>query len=352
MTTKQIMTLLGVSLMSLTISSCNFFRFDKQNLQDKLIPEKAKPSEEMTYGNLNEESHASEAVKYLIEGQDAPFESVELFGDGRYVIAKTGASISAPQTNALVRRTSKGLTVSIPKPSDASQTRAEYDYYIVGGYVMTEEGHYTLEDFGSLKVNVEDGETRLTFDNTLGNRICTVVATEHPTVDDRAAASLCRTWDVVSIEQWMYLGVLNILDLKYFGEPTPHFEGTGVDKMDSETLQDMIGETCSKVTFSPSGTYFCTYNNGKILYSTWMWANEDQGILFYDWEAGENEEGYITVRFEEDRCMLYEDYTIDLSGIVEEDEIDNEEFIDISEIMGGKETKLRYLILNTLRSAN
>lgn len=344
-----------VSVIALT--SCELLNLDKISLQNKIIPNEAKPSEEMTYGNLADESHAAHAVKYTITGQDSPYESIELFGDGTYLIAKTGAYSRPQLMHAVVRKEGEGLKVGIPKPSSAV-TKAEDEYFIVGGYEMKEEGHYTLEDFGSLKVKEKDGEINLTFDNTYGNRICTVFASETPAVNDSASESLCRTWAVESLHQWVYLGVLKVLDLKYVGGKNPYYEGTGVSSMDKETLQEMIAGACRSVTFSPFGTYYCTYNNGEVLYSTWMWINEEQGTLFYDWESGENEEGYVTARFEGNKCLIYEDYTIDISDMIEdgeledeEDDLENDEFFDMNEILGSRDTELRYLILNSLTAA-
>lgn len=344
---KSLTTINVVVISLLTVSSCNLLNRD--SLQEKVIPEEAKPSAEMTYGNLVDESHADLAVKYIITDLNSPYESIELFGDGTYLIAQTGAGSVSRMSKVVVRRSENGVMASIPKQS-ASKLRSGNDWFIVGGYIMNEEGSYTLEDFGSLKVKEEGGDINLTFENTYGDRICTVFASEVPPVDDKAAKSLCRTWNMESLEQWVYLGVVNVLNLKYVGGSNPHYEGKSAGSLDEETKAEMINSACSTITFSPSGTYFCTYNNGEILYSTWMWANEEQGTLFYDWKEGENEEGYVTVRFADDRCLIYEDYTVDLSDMIEGD--DMEDIIDISQYFGNGESNLRYLLLNTLKAKN
>lgn len=359
MNMKRLLTFFGIAAISASLlASCKILNLEKQELQDLVIPDKAKPSEEMTYGSIAAESHAAHAVRYVINGQDSPYESVELFGDGTYLIAKTGAESRPQLMHAVVRKAGNGLKVSIPKPSQAMTKAGGDGYYIAGGYEMKEEGNYSLEDFGSLKIDENNGNVNLTFENTLGNRICTVFASESSVVSGDASESLCRRWNVESLEQWVYLGILNILELKYVGGKKPHYEGTGVSTMDEEVLQEMIDAACSSVTFSPYGTYCCTYNSGEVLYSTWMWANEKQGTLFYDWQEGENEEGYVTARFKDNKCLLYEDYTIDISGMIndgvledEEDELESDEFFDISEILGSSDTELRYLIINTLVAA-
>ena len=311
------------------LTSCELIGLDKDTIKDILIPDAAKPSKEFTPGNAADEEYAAHAVKYAISDNESPYESVELFGDGTYLIVKTGAV--------------QGMT------------RAENEYFIEGGYVMKEEGHYTLEDFGTLKVEEKEGEYNLTFDNTYGNRISTVFASKEPVLTDEMTESLCRTWDVSGIDQWMYLGALKLAEISYIGGTNPHYEGAGISEIDEETLEDLVGETCCKVIFSPSGTYYCTYNNGTVLYSTWTWVNKEQGTLFYDWKKGENEEGYVTVRFDGDKCNIYEDYTIDLSGALTEEDLEDamedEEFVDLEEILGSSEINLRYLIVNKFQPA-
>ena len=321
--------LLASFLLIFSFTSCDLLDISKDDIKNLLIPDAAKPSKELTLGNTADEEFASIAVKYVISDYESPYESVELLGDGTYIIAKKGAS--------------------------SGVTRAEDEYLIMGGYEMNADGNYSLEDFGTLKVEEEGDKFNLTFDNTYGNRISTVFAEKSPVLTDDVTKSLCRTWDVDGIDQWMYLGALKLAEFSYVGGSKPHYTGAGIDKMDEETLEELIGATCCQVKFTPSGTYFCTYNNGEVRYSTWKWVNKEQGTLYYDWQQGENEEGYVTVRFDGKKCNIYEDYTIDLSGIVDEEDLEDtmedEEFIDIDEILGSTEVSLRYLIVNKLNSS-
>ena len=163
MNMKRLLTFLGIAAVSASLlASCELLNCGNQGLQDLVIPDKAKPSEEMTYGSIAAESHAAHAVRYTIKGQESPYESVELFGDGTYLIAKTGATSRPQLMHAVVRKAGNGLNVSIPKSSSA-KTKAGDEYFIVGGYEMKEEGNYSLEDFGSLKIDENDGNINLTF---------------------------------------------------------------------------------------------------------------------------------------------------------------------------------------------
>ena len=63
----------------------------------------------------------------------------------------------------------------------------------------------------------------------------------------------------------------------------------------------------------------------------------------------------MTVRFDGAKCSIYEDYTIDLSGVLTEEDLEeameDEEFVDLGEILGSTELSLRYLIVNKLQPA-
>jgi hypothetical protein len=89
-----------------------------------------------------------------------------------------------------------------------------------------------------------------------------------------------------------------------------------------------------------------------VLVSTWKWGNAQEGILFYDWENGEQEEGYVTVRFSGKQMRIYEDYTFDLSEYLldEEDEEESQAYINILNKFAGN-SKLRYLLVNTMQAA-
>lgn len=302
-------------------------------IADKDLPSGVLPSENMTYGSAAAEDFAAHAARYSIDATgDAPYASVELFGDGTYLITKTGYQ------SVYGRKATKGY---------------EDSYYIAGGYTVEQEGHYSLEDFGTLKVQEEGDGFNLVFDNTYGNRLSTVFATKDPVLTDNASKSLCRTWDLKTQEEWMYLGSSLIINTKYTGGENPTIEGkVGVD---SEELEESIAGMCKQMRFSPAGTYYCILNNGEILVSTWKWGNAEQGILYYDWEVGEQDEGYVTVRFSGKQMRTYEDYTFDIMSFIEEDMEDDEEdasaYIDILEKFAG-DSKLRYLIVNSLEVAD
>lgn len=302
-------------------------------ISDKDLPSGVLPSENMTYGSASAETYATHAARYSIKATDEfPYVSIELFGDGSYLITKSGYQ------SVYGRKATKGY---------------EDSYYIAGGYTVEQEGHYSLEDFGTLKIEEEGDGFNLIFDNTNGNRLSTVFATKDAIYTDDASKSLCRTWDLNTTEEWMYLGSNLVINTKYTGGDNPRIEGKiGVD---SEELQESIAGMCKRMVFSPAGTYFCTYNDGTVRVSTWEWGNAEQGILFFDWKAGEQDEGYVTIRFAGKQMRTYEDYIFDIKSYIEE-ELDEEEegagaYIEILEKFAG-DSKLRYLIVNSLEVAD
>lgn len=325
--------MLGAAVVLSSVSCIQSILKTDKLIADKDLPSGVLPSEEMTYGSASAETYAAHAARYSIEVEDdSPYAFVELFGDGTYLIAKVGYQ------SVYGRKATKGY---------------EDSYYIAGGYTVEQEGHYSLEDFGTLKIEEEGDGYNLIFDNTYGNRLSTVFATKDAAMTDDASKSLCRTWNLNTTEEWMYLGSALVINTKYTGGENPKIEGkVGVD---SEDLEESIAGMCKRMVFSPAGTYFCTYNDGSVRVSTWEWGNAEQGILFFDWRVGEQDEGYVTIRFSGKQMRTYEDYTFDIMSYIE-DEMDEEDegadaYIDILEKFAG-DSKLRYLIVNSLEAAD
>lgn len=287
-------------------------------ISDEDLPKGVLPSEEMTYGSAADEKYAAHAARFTFESNaDFPYESIELFGDGRYLISRT------------------------------SYTRSDDALYVEDGYTVTEDNIYILENFGTLKIEENADGYNLIFDNTAGNRISIVYAEKTPAITGDATKSLCRTWRIDTIEDWMYLGSKLIIKTKYHGGENPRIEGSvGVTE---EDMKDKLDNICKEMRFSPYGTYYCTYNNGTTHVSTWKWGDEDQGILFFDWEQGEQDEGYVTIRFSGNQLRTYEDYSFDIVEYIEEeaDEEDSQAYVNLIRKLTGDAT-LRYLIVNTL----
>ena len=287
-------------------------------ISDDDLPKGVLPSKEMTYGNAADEKYAAHAARFTFESSaEFPYVSMELFGDGCYLISRT-----------FTRSDDGGI-------------------YVEGGYTVTEDNIYILENFGTLKIEENQDGYNLIFDNTAGNRISVVYAEKTPAISGDATKSLCRTWRIDTIEDWMYMGSKLIIKTKYYGGENPRIEGSvGVTEDD---MKNQIDNICKEMRFSPYGTYHCTYNNGTTRVSTWEWGNEEQGILFFDWEQGEQDEGYVTIRFSGKQLRTYEDYSFDIAEYIEEeaDEEESQAYIDIIKKLTGNAT-LRYLIVNTL----
>jgi hypothetical protein len=317
---KILIRSIAVSFAALVSISCVQKLFNNEAVSDEDLPNGVLPSSEMTYGNAPEEPYAKHAARFNVTATaDFPYNLVELFGDGTYMFT------------------------NVPGKSGDG-------VYLAGGYTVEDGDRYSLEDFGTLKIETEGDNYSLLFDNLNGNRLSTVYGSKDPVLTDNASKSLCRTWDVNSIERWMYLGSKLLINTKYHGGENPYIEG--IAGIDGEDMESSVQYECKSVRFSPSGTYTCTYNNGQVLVSTWKWGNAQEGILFYDWENGEQEEGYVTVRFSGKQMRIYEDYTFDLSEYLldEEDEEESQAYINILNKFAGN-SKLRYLLVNTMQAA-
>lgn len=312
---------LAVILVAISATSCIQKIFSDELIKDSDLPKGILPTNEMTYGNAKDEKYAEHAVKFTFTRSDNfSYSSIELLGDGTFLL--------------------------LEYPS-----KAGYDGYIAGGYTVEAKGRYSLEDFGTLQIEENGDSYNLVFDNLNGNRISTVYAVKEQAQTDNATKSLCRTWQIQTTEEWMYLGSSLLINTKYHGGDEPYFEG--VVGVDDEEMQYNIDAMCKTMRFTPYGTYYCTYNNGTERISTWKWGDAEKGILFFDWEYGEQDEGYVTVRFAGSQLRTYEDYIFNLEDYIEEESDDEESqaYIDVLSAFTG-DKQLRYLIVNTMTSNN
>ena len=126
-------------------------------ISDDDLPKGVLPSKEMTYGNAADEKYAAHAARFTFESSaEFPYVSMELFGDGCYLISRT-----------FTRSDDGGI-------------------YVEGGYTVTEDNIYILENFGTLKIEENQDGYNLIFDNTAGNRISVVYAEKTPAISGDA----------------------------------------------------------------------------------------------------------------------------------------------------------------------
>lgn len=297
---KYLYSLLMVAA-SLAFVACSNDDEEGGNAQ---VPNGALPTEEFTLGNLDDEPYADDAIK--IESEDvkeAPFASLELFGDGHYLLLSNN-DYNYSQTNSSVKR----LKVK------ARTTRAVeyYDGYEYGEF--TKDGNvYTLGNGQQVDLSNIDSRT-VRYTSADGNTAAFTVNKKE--ADDAIGTnSLCRSWAMQSIEEWAYLNKAYIAHIKWWNE-------NGEWKNAVKTTMDYEGDdlleaddVAYRVVFSKNGTYLCFYVDGEVDLSTWHWQFRNEGILHYEWPDEPEANGDVTVRFKGKQMRIYEDNSQSESGM-------------------------------------
>lgn len=297
---------------SIVFTSC-----DDSDKDEELTIRGLLPSEEFNIPNIQKENHDADIAKFNITTTGAEYESIELLGDGTYIIAKAGASEEKAKAFANDEDGEETTPSMIQKVS--RKANDDSDLYIIGSYETVNTGKdYLLKNFGELEIEGESDVKVLTITNSITGRTSIVNATAMNlnNVSD-ATKALCRTWNYDYMDTWGYLSSKLLGHLKYIGGSNPRFEGESdfLDDYDIAGLDD-YDEMARQVVFTRFHTYFVTYNDGSTEVSTWQWSNESQGILYYNWQYNGDDNGYVTVRFSGKQMRIYENYKYSLAQII------------------------------------
>lgn len=299
------------------MSSCTSSDSSDENTLSTSIPDGALPSEILVPNQLADEPYADEAVLVTTEDYSAPFYSLELMGDGHYLLSYEREYYS----NSRADRGGKLRNTMLHRASDVRiMTRgAEYTESgkLYGNYEVIGEKVYRLDngmvvDMGPISEN--EGVLRYRNDNGTWS---TVSASAWDTPADEATRSICRGWDVNIFEFWIYFNGYYIAHGKEVIKDQKcerYFKCLGEDLFDitEDDYFDDQSDVAYHVYFSANGTYVCYFLNGTIETRNWKWEDATRGTLrFYDYDAssGIGYGGYDTVRFAGSQMRIYEDFT-------------------------------------------
>ena len=297
---------------------------------DEKIPEGALPTTEFTPGNFEDEPYAEDAIKVEVQSTlegNPEFSSIELFGDGHYLMSGARSN-HAPQKTVKVEREADG-SVSVFKKRGTKRmaTRANEDgtiifdngSYTYGTYTREQKGVYRFNNGALLDLRkLQEGSSEVVYTNSDGSKSTVYVSYN---VDEKPLEmrSICRSWRMNSFETWHYLNggyiahgkqwitngvVSHNIDL------SPAAQKWDYDKDDVLPAEDY--EFCKRVIFS-SSTYLCFYVDGTAEVSGWDWRDRSNGTLYYydlfDQDNTDKWDGYVTVRFKGSQMRVYEDYS-------------------------------------------
>lgn len=297
---------------------------------DEKIPEGALPTTEFTLGNFEDEPYAEDAIKVEVQGTlegNPEFSSIELFGDGHYLMS--GANNNhAPQKTVKAKREADG-SVSVFKKRGTKRmaTRANEDgtiifdngSYTYGTYTREQKGVYRFNNGALLDLRkLQEGSSEVVYTNSDGSKSTVYV---NYNVDEKPLEmrSICRSWRMNSFETWHYLNGGYIAHGKQWitnGVVSHNVEISSAAKKLGYEEDDILPakdyEFCKRVIFS-SSTYLCFYVDGTAEVSGWDWRDRSNGTLYYydlfDQDNTEKWDGYVTVRFKGSQMRVYEDYS-------------------------------------------
>ncbi len=297
---------------------------------DEKIPEGALPTTEFTPGNFEDEPYAEDAIKVEVQSTlegNPEFSSIELFGDGHYLMSGARSN-HAPQKTVKAKREADG-SVSVFKKRGTKRmaTRANEDGTIIFDNGSYSYGTYTREQKGVYRFNngalldlrkLQEGSSEVVYTNSDGSK-STVYVSYNVDEKPQEMRSICRSWRMNSFETWHYLNGGYIAHGKQWienGVVSHNVEfSSAAGKWDydkDDVLPAKDSEFCKRVIFS-SSTYLCFYVDGTAEVSGWDWRDRSNGTLYYydlfDQDNTEKWDGYVTVRFKGSQMRVYEDYS-------------------------------------------
>lgn len=302
---------------------------------DEKIPEGALPTTEFTPGNFEDEPYAEDAIKVEVQSTlegNPEFSSIELFGDGHYLMSGARSN-HAPQKTVKAKREADG-SVSVFKKRGTKRmaTRANEDgtiifdngSYTYGTYAREQKGVYRFNNGALLDLRkLQEGSSEVVYTNSDGSKSTVYV---NYNVDEKPLEmrSICRSWRMNSFETWHYFNGAYIAHGKQWienGVVSHNVEfssAAGKWDYDKDDVLDEDSEFCKRVIFS-SSTYLCFYVDGTAEVSGWDWRDRSNGTLYYydlfDQDNTEKWDGYVTVRFKGSQMRVYEDYSESKGGM-------------------------------------
>lgn len=319
----------------IALASLGFVACDSDtDEQEAKVPNGAKPTQEFTFGDCEDEAHAEDAMKLNVKGWDGnttqDFTSIEFFGDGHYLIT-TPLAPHAPERTVSVAREADGSTAIFKKRATKHlKTRAtdnngtmdiDNGKYQYGTYTRVNAHTYRLSDNSVIEFlnDVKEGNGQVTYtsrDGTKSNVYVNFATQDKSATPNR---SLCRSWRMDSFEMWAYMNGAYMAHGKQWMENgrvhhnyklSPSAKKWGIEEDD---FFDPDTEYCYRMIFSPSGTYVCFYMDGDVEVACWEWRDQSNGIMHYwdpyDHEAEDDWSGDVTVRFKGKQMRIYEDYS-------------------------------------------
>ncbi|MDE6022757.1 MAG: hypothetical protein K2G13_04565 [Muribaculaceae bacterium] len=288
---------LGAILLLIALGACS----EKDDQDISKIPDLPTPAFE------------NSSAKYVMD-ENSPYRSIEFTASGNYLIVTD----EAYQYYALASCSSKSaqlLNQNVFKFSNELKTRTYFDGLYFGTYTLTGDNQYNLSAFGTITVNSDESGNAYSLTVTPANGTSqTFTASRVSTNKDSSRTNaLCRTWDIVNLHVKITENGKKIFDKTLSIE-----EYKDIFEDDDDEFEEP-----KQIIFTKSGTYMVlykdSYNNNRLDISTWIWENEDQGILRYSWNLDNiydpYDSGLVNTTFSGKNLVISETHEDDEDGI-------------------------------------
>jgi hypothetical protein len=247
---------------------------------------------------LQTPTYENVSAKFEITDSHSDISSLELTASGNYIV------INKKYKSKTDRNTEIGLLPNGMLQADAFATRASvYGNIIYGKFTAIGENSFRLEGYGIVTITTNDN-IAYTLDIELEDGSTTSIGARKEKVYDSSDATnkLSRTWEMETFgykvqkgnnkfEKAVNHNNIEQLFIEYY-DWLIIVEGI----QDEKTIEKMKAQAKAiaeqynnskpqSVIFTKSGSYIVGYNNGAIGISTWMWENEDEGVLRYSWDT-------------------------------------------------------------------
>ena len=247
---------------------------------------------------LQTPTYENVSAKFEITDSHSGISSLELTASGNYIV------INKKYKSKTDRNTETGLLPNGMFQTDAFATRASvYGNIIYGKFTAIGENSFRLEGYGIVTITTNDN-IAYTLDIELEDGSTTSIGARKEKVYDSSDATnkLSRTWEMETFgykvqkgnnkfEKAVNHNNIEQLFIEYY-DWLIIVEGI----QDEKTIEKMKAQAKAiaeqynnskpqSIIFTKSGSYIVGYNNGAIGISTWMWENEDEGVLRYSWDT-------------------------------------------------------------------
>ncbi len=292
---------------------------DDENGGNDNPPAGALPSDEFVLNTLPAEPYAEDAIRLVAETSDAPFYSLELMGDGYYLLAAYNSYANpsyageAGQAHAKRALHKNRTAVRTRSTRDENGTITTPDGLVYGRYTKIGDKKYRLSDGVEIALQNASGSNGSVVYKDSDGRISTVYVDVFKSAVTGATESICRAWECNSFEMWIYWNRKYLAHGKQVykeGKVDSYFKAVG-NYVEKDEFMDSDDEYCYKIVFTPENTYICFFLDGEVNVTWWKWTDEAQGTLYW-YDA--YDDGHCTVRFAGNQMRVYEDYTENEEG--------------------------------------